>query len=311
MVEKDRGQLLLAGSITIALVFIGLTVLLNSVIYTENVSGGSAVEVTGDINEFNKEARRNSRGLTIRINHATSYSSSSEIGASLDDNFSVYSDRLSESFADTGSVYVNVSFDGIRQTGRRVVQTDDAGFQLDGNPDWEAFDSDMKTGWFVLNLNASTVSRSTPLILKVDGSSGSTLTIKIKQIAGSKLQVNSSIGGSHTSSVTCHPSGGRVLLDIIDGTAHTGDCSFNATSFIEPPYQDIRIRNGDAATGKLSFVVNGSASDLSSDIESCSSGSPTSPCHMPAAWEIEVTTRYSSTEVAYENTQHITVYESA
>lgn len=307
MVNTDRGQLLLVGSIIIALVFVGLTVLLNSVIYTENVSGGSAVEVTGDITEFNKEARRSARGLTIRVNHARTYTSTAAIDSNLAQNFSIYSDRLAESYADTGSVYVNISHERVTDPGTRVVQRAD-----DTMPSASpVFAAPQQLGWFVLNLKVSELQQSPPFTVKLHDTSGSTLTVEIEKTPGNKVQVNSSIDGAHKSSVMCQPAGGRVLLDLIDGTAHTGDCSFNATGFLQSPYDDIEFQNGGSAKGKLSVVVNGSDSDLTFPSSDCGAAPATDPCHTTVAWKIEITSRYSSTAVSYDNTQNVTVYDSA
>ena len=305
MVADDRGQLLLAGSIIIALLFIGLAVLLNSVVFTENVAGGSSVEVTGDVNEFNREARRNARSLTIRVNHAGNYSSINEIESNLAANFTNYSRRLGESYADTGSVFVNMSYETTTDEGRRVVQTDDGTFE-NGVGDWNALDgvSDRHLGWFVLNLNASAVSETTESRIRFVNTTGDSYVLTVKRSDTGRLLVNSTMDGSHTSNVSCTPTGGRLVMNVIDGTSSTSSCEVNGSQVLGGPYNELWFENPGAVSGKYEFVVDDTISPI---VPGCSLTS--NPCKMPAAWEIRITTAYHTGTVTYENTQEIVVYE--
>lgn len=305
MVRTERGQLMLVGAILIALIFIGFSVVLNSVVYTETVAGGSSIEVTGDVNEFNKEARRNARILTIRVNHQGNYSNFDTINSNLESNFTEYSRLLSESYADTGSVYVNVSYDGNQTDGNRIVQDVDQNYQKGGSSNWFAFDSDNKDiGWFLLNVDVENTSQSTQSRIKIADTSGSTLTVSVKQSESARLLVNSSVDGSHITNSTCQPENGRVLLDLVEGSSSTSSCSFNATGKLDPPYDSVKFENADAIQGKYSLVVN-QTSGLG--FSECSTGDK--PCKMPAVWEISITSRYQSSSISYQNSQNLTVYE--
>ena len=84
--EGDRAQLVLVGAIAIGIVLIALTTVLNSAVFTENVDGGRSVEVTGDVKEFDREAIRNVRSTTLRINHAKDYKDGSTGEDALEDD---------------------------------------------------------------------------------------------------------------------------------------------------------------------------------------------------------------------------------
>lgn len=302
---RDRAQLLLAGSIAIAIVFIGLTIVLNSVIFTENISGGSSIEVTGDIDEFDHEVRRNTRSLTIRINHAARYNQSSTIKDNLRGNFTNYSRVLAESYADTGSVYVNVTYDSSTTIGYRIVQGADREYTRDdGAADWFPFDDPKEIGWFRLNVDATNVSTDSHFALELTNRSGDTLNVTIKREGADTLYVNSSVSGSHTSNVTCRSNDGRVLLDVLDGESFTGDCAFNATERLDSPYTTLRFKNGDETRGKYSIVLNESGGVPLPDC----APSPQDLCVAPAIWQIQVTTRYDTGAISYENVQTLDVY---
>lgn len=303
MVTNDRGQLMLVGAIIVAITFLGLTTLLNSVVFTENVGGGSSVEVTGDVTEFNREARRNAQALAIRINHDGNYSLTSTIEENLDRNFTQYSDRLAESYADTSSVYVNLSHEKVLVTGKRIVQTEDANFTKGGTEDWDVYTGGTTDiGWFVFNLNASEVSESDKFRLLIDNSS-STQTITFQQDRDGRILVNSTIDGAHTSNVSCTPTGGRVLLDVLDGTSAGADCSFNGTDRLAGPYTRIRFEDSSNGFGKYDVVVNDSANV---GVPPCDTDPE--PCRMEAAWKIQITTRYQTASISFENTQNVSVY---
>lgn len=303
MVIRERGQLLLAGALLVAIIFIGLAVLLNSVVFTENVSGGSSVEVTGDVNEFNKEMRRNTRVLTIRVNHGGNYTSLGEIDASLAANFTNYSRVLAESYADTGATYANVSYGGTVTEGRRITQRDEQTFEKGGSDDWDAFGGSKELGWFVMNVNVSETKENQAARIELTNASGSTYSLTLQQSPGGKLLVNSSLDGSSTSNATCSPTAHRVVIDVIDGTSPTADCTFNGSERLQGPYDSLEFENASAATGEFAIVVNGT-----SNIGVASCASTKNPCKMTAAWAVEITTRYETVELAYANTQTVTVY---
>lgn len=308
MVTTERAQLVLAGSIAVALVLISMTLVLNSVVYTENIAGGSSVEVTGDVNEFDREARRNTAGLTIRTNHGTKYDSQSAVRDDLSSHFANYSRILTESYADTGSVYVNVTYEDTTEFGSRIVQSEDANFSRDdGTPQWTPFDSDNDLGWFVANFEIENVSESTPFVVEFTNSTGSTLRLEFEKSPTNELEVTSILDGNTESDVECTPSRGRVLLNVVDGESYNGDCEFESLGLLDPPYSQLRFDNGESARGKYDFVVDNS-SDIHPFIGSCSSEPANRPCEALAAWTVEVTIQYETNDISYEATREIEVY---
>jgi hypothetical protein len=100
--DPDRGQLVLVGGVLIAVMLVGLVIVFNSALFTENVDKGGSAESARDGTEFASELQRNSRTLTIRVNHDRRYVHGSEadirqdLATSIVDNFSGYNAVLSE-----------------------------------------------------------------------------------------------------------------------------------------------------------------------------------------------------------------------
>lgn len=304
MVVRERAQLILIGSIAIAVVLIGLTIILNSVIFTENVSQSDAIEVSGDVDEFLTETRRTTQDLTLRVNHAEEYTSLSRLNSNLNRNFTNYSRVLGEANADTGSVYVNISYQGEQTVGRRVVQSEDDNFTKNGSDDWAVDGGGSKyVGWFAMNVDVDNVSKSDHFKLRITNTSGNTLGITLRQSTSGDLRVNSTIDGNHVSNATCLTSNSRVFLDIVGGNALTSACSFNSTSYLEQPYSDIEFVNGSNAYGKYSVVVN---DESGLNVADCPDS--TEPCKTPAIWEATVNAIYETGTISYESTQDVNIY---
>lgn len=313
MVTDDRAQLILVGAIAIGIVLIGLTTVLNSAVFTENVAGGSSATVTGGVSEFDRSAVRDVRSLMVRVNHDGVYrdtgTGETELRASAAENVSAYSDVLAETYADTGSVYVNVSFGGATTIGNRVVQRSDANFsEHNGPPTWQPINGPFKLGWFVMNLDAENVSRTTPFYLRLQNSSGVNLNVSIRRTASNQLAVNSSIGGDHTSNVTCAQENGRVLLDVVDGTSYSGDCAFNSTMYLEGPYSSLTVENGESARGKYDLVVNETSPPYPVPND-CGVAPIDRPCKAVAVWSATFTTYYETGSIVHEKTHTVSVYD--
>lgn len=316
MVTDDRAQLVLVGSIAIAVVIIGLTIVLNSAVFTENVAGGSSAEIAGDVTEFDREATRNVRAITIRVSHDTVFKPSgaggpADLQANLSTDVGNYSSILAETYADTGSIYVNVSGAEVTEFGNRIVQNENDEFSANGGGNtWTTVDEPFVLGWFVVNVDVENVSRSNPAYVELTDSKGTELNISMQQTSGGRLALNASVGGGNVSDVTCTPENGRVLLDVLEGEAYTGDdagdCSFNTTEYLEPPYTELRFVDGQNGRGKYDIVMN--RSDLASlnGVPDCPS--LPEPCRSTAAWKVEFTTRYRSSALTYEKTHNVSVY---
>jgi len=316
MVRKDRAQLVLVGAIAIGLVLIAMTTVLNSAVFTENVARGSADEVAGDVQEFDRGAIRDVRSVALRVNHADEYwidgghTGKSNLSTDVRSNVSSYSDLLAESYADTGSVYVNVTPQSVGM-GTRIIQNEDDDFRDDpglgvGNSAWTPVSDPFLMGWFVMNVDVENVSKTNQFSLELTDSASNVLTISLRQTSDGALDVRSDINGGSVSDVTCDPVNGRVLLDVADGTSYTGDCTFNSTEQLSPPYSQLEFADGEHGHGKYDLVVNRSDSS-SFDAQPCVSGKE--PCRSVAVWSVTFTTHYRTQSIGYTRNHTVEVYD--
>lgn len=314
MVSDDRAQLILVGAIAIGIVLIALTTVLNSAVFTENVAGGSDAEVTGDVQEFDRESVRNVRSLLVRVNHRRAYRDTGPgidaLEADAARNVTSYSAVLAETYADTGSVYVNVSYNRTVVVGNRLVQREDANFSDDSGPStWTPLNGPFELGWFVVNLDVENVTQTSQSHVSIKNTSGAELNVSMRRTASNELLVNSTVDGSHTSNVTCDAQNGRVLLDVAEGTSYSGDCTFNSTAYLGGPYANISMVNGEGAHGKYDIVVNETSSPYPV-ANSCDAGaSPERPCKAVAVWSVEFDAHYETGRITYEKTHNVSVYE--
>lgn len=316
MVTRDRAQLVLVGAIAIGLVLIAMTTVLNSAVFTENVARGSADDVAGDVEEFDRGAIRDVRSVALRVNHdyeyqtAPGHSGQANLTGHVKANVSSYSDLLAESYADTGSVYVNVTPHGVGM-GTRIIQNEDDDFRDDpglgvGNSVWAPVSDPFQIGWFVMNVDVKNVSTTNQFTLELTDSASNVLTISLRQTSDGDLDVRSDINGGSVSDVTCDSVNGRVLLDIEDGTSYTGDCTFNSTEQLTPPYTQLEFVDGEHGHGKYDLVAN--RSDTSSfDAQPCVSGRE--PCRSVAVWSVTFTTHYRTQSIGYSRNHTVEVYD--
>lgn len=312
MVRSQRAQLILVGSIAIAIVLIGLTIVLNSAVFTENVAGGSSPTVTDEVTQFDREALRNVRSLVVRINHESVYpgtgAGETAIDTDVRQNVTDYSRLLAQTYADTGSVYVNVSYEGTESIGNRIVQAKDGDFSSNpGGQSWTPVDDPFLLGRFVVNVDVTNTTAGEPFFMNLTDASGSTLNVSMEKTTEGELELNSSIDGGDVSEATCTPKNGRVLLDVVHGTSYTGDCSFNSTGHLEEPYTRLRFENGENVRGKYDLVMNRSDPASLSGVPNCASVND--PCRSVAVWAVNVTTRYDQGAFSFERNHSVTVYD--
>lgn len=316
MVSDDRGQMVLVGAVVIAVMILGLVMVSNSALYTENIDEGGAAESGREGAAFASEAGASVQSLIIRVNHARPYPGKPTLAASVERNVSTYSDALAETHVDSRSTYVNVSVDpGASEWGRRVLQDEDAPFAEPGtgDPDWTATNAPAEVGWLVVNLNVSDLSAGSPLGIRLTNTTGSYYEASFRRDASGRVvvQTNFSDAPAANGTTRCSPTRGRLLVDLMDGEVFGRDCSFNATGHLGPPRKyEVAFDGGDNAEGRYELVVSDNAS-LDPKILPSHAAAATCDareCSMPAMWEANVTAVYDSPRVAYERTWDLEVY---
>lgn len=335
--RSERAQLLLVGSLAIAVVVIGLAVVVNSVLLTENVARSDSVGVADDATSFDAEAVRNVREIVLRANHRSRLHTQDELASRINGSIRNYSHLLAQATIRDEGAWVDIQYnDGASVWGERVVQVEDGRLNSPGpsnETDWRPLvnepggSDDADIGRFVLNMDVGN-SSGNPLTVTVtndtsDPATGDRVRIRIeKETNGSVLVETHRTYAPDPPVTSCTPTRTRLLIELKTGSAFNAECSFagivNATDpsrTLEPPY-GVQIENGDTVIGKFSLVTNRSveyADDLSlTDFEydDCTAPVPPGddPCGAPAVWTANATVTYRSDRIDYRRDHDVSVY---
>jgi hypothetical protein len=300
---SGRGQLILIGALVIALTVIGISVVVNTVLFVENTPtdrGTARIDRAATVDD---DARRAVRSTVLRVNHRGRDRTPGQVSDAARRNVSGLSDLLGQQYLASQSLAVNVSYLGTTEEGVRVVQAADGNLTDAGDDDgdWSPDPGGTRrVGWFVLNLNA-TETGSDRFHANVTGAGGDELGVTLNKTAGGAFNVTSSVGGSAPGTVTCEPRGGRLALDFRRGRQVSGTgCRFDGMDQLGTP-TGVEFENGDTAVGKYAIVMNGTGAG------NC--GSPADrPCESPVVWTANVSVSVTSAEFEYRNRGNVSVY---
>jgi hypothetical protein len=316
--SRERAQLILVGSIAIAFVVIGLVVVINTVLFTENVATSESIERSGSAENFDYQARRDTRSLVLRINHGTVNVTRTDLRTAIQRNVTNFSRILSESYADRSGAWVNVTYNPSKtRWGERIVRERDGTFvSPNGDADWAVVDdtTDAEIGRVIMNMNVSETSEAKQFSVNVSNATGY-VNLSMSSVGPSpnaNLTVNPetslpSRGVIDPSAEECEPSNGRVLLDLKTGNAFTGSCAFNGTAELEPPY-NVTFTDGTAAHGKFGLVLNETNVDYSGGSYAMCKSSGDDICVAPVAWSANVTFQYQTRTINYTRDSNVTIY---
>lgn len=325
--RRNRAQLILVGAVTLALIIVGLTVVLNTILFTDTVTSAVTSQDSGNAGEFDFDARRDVRSIVLRLNHRERNLTRTALASNVRRNLTNYTRLLRESYALGSPVFVNISYNDV-SNGTRFVQAKDSNFKSPtGSSTWKPVDDSEipgkpDTGWLVANLNVSNT-RSDPFTIRIENRS-KYVEVTIQKVNDGGVQevridTERNFGGAtNTTGEQCAAVRGRVLVDVLRGSSYTGNCRFNATQGMEPPFRSVQFRNGGRASGRFSLVVNKSWQNPDEinppykDIDKCESSDDVDdlqdPCHAPVVWQTNVTVAYGGRTVDYQRSHNVSIY---
>ncbi|WP_424019429.1 DUF7261 family protein [Halorientalis pallida] len=336
--RSDRAQLLLVGSLAIAVVVIGLAVVVNSVLLTENVARSESVGVADEATGFDAEAVRNVREIVLRLNHRSRLRTQDQISSRINSSIRNYSQLLAQTTVRDEGAWVNIEFaDGRSTWGQRVVQVTDDGIvspASTNSSDWRPVvndrsdgDDNADIGRFVVNMNV-TRSETNPMVVTVTNeSTGYTTRIRVEKETNDSVLVDTVRNfAPDPPETSCSPTQDRLLVELKTGSAFNAECSFGGivntsdpSRTLEPPY-GVQVEGGASVVGKFSLVMNRSveyADDLSlTDFpyDDCTAPAPPvappgdDPCATPAVWIANATVTYQSDRIDYSRQHNVSIY---
>ncbi|WEL17877.1 Putative pilin/flagellin [Halorhabdus sp. SVX81] len=315
--ENRRGQLLLVGAVVLAVVIVVLSLVVNTVLFTQNTDGQRVSAEVNNVDGFAFEAGKTSRSIMLRVNHAEYNRGVDALTENVTQSIGNYSAALGRSFATSGTVYANVSYRKTLRNGTRLLQTTNRNFTdptNSNNHDWDVIQSGQETdiGWYLLNVDLRNVSADQANIT-VTGDTTEFLEYSMNRSEagnGNNLSVAVSDSTGTLGTANCTATGGRVLVDLVDGEGAFDQCSFTGIEdHLESPYT-VSIENGNRINGTYSIVTEtvwSTPPQWSFTFPDCQTTS-TPACSTPAVWNGSVNLTYRSSAIQYAQQRNITVY---
>lgn len=250
---------MLVGAVVIAVSLLGLAVVLNSTIHTQNTNPGDTLEETREVEQQLQVIRTDISRLTKRLSQRDGHVDARELRTTL----IFYSDRKAEQIVDRRPAYIDVKLDeNASSFDREVLRQNDSTRNIvsrtDGK-DWTlaanaAFDESTP---FEMAIEPQDAGFPTATTFVVEGDDGGMWSLSVTQDPPNAVRVNVIYNNGTTATTTV--SGSATQLNMTGGTIN-GTQSFAFAPGLEAPY-DLQIKNGHRATGTYTIVVD-EASDV-------------------------------------------------
>lgn len=310
---NDRGQLILVTALAIAVLLVGLVLLLNTVIYAENLATRGADIGGQDAVEY-RQTVITGVGGTIDSENSVGYDSSTAVR----ENVSSAVGRLDELLAQKHikrTELVEVSNVSLTDGTVLLQPTDTNGFNSSAASgsmtDWPLASSVESTRGFVMTIDGSDVTgttRSNGFQVIVDDG---TNQWKLYVYDDGGLTIDAK-NGTETPNTVCTPTGPNVTIDVTGGTVDGEPCpGIVFAKGVATPYT-ISFANGDTAGGTYSLTLKGDPtthSNVQANFNGPQSG--LAPRYGYAVYDATVDVRYQTNVIRYTDTVRIAPGESA
>ena len=299
--DEDRAQIILITGLTLAVLFVAVVLLLNTVIYTENLATRGVDAGGAEAIEFREGAVDDLAGIL----HREHRNSTDDVFA----NFNASARRYGRTVADlrardgaVGEVRVDNS---TVVTGYFIAQNEtDSGFRDMTAPDgtttnWTVAGNATRTRNYRLTVDPGSLSSSagTAFTVVADGSTGGTnetWSVALSNPTDDNLTVTVDNGTTVSETFTPRPDGNHTV-DLTGGTVN-GE-RFDALVWAEGVQTgsdrfDLRYENGDAARGTYHLVVD-------ERDDGANPGRPSRPYVIDAIYSVDVEITYRIPELEY------------
>jgi len=262
----DRGQLILVGAVVLAVTFIGLAIVVNSAIFSENLATRGDVPGSGEALDYRYEVEQGVGEIVETVN-ANESKDLSQIENSIESSVENISSQAGFQQARSGRV-LSLSYNG-RERGKRIVQNDSG--PLSENSTKILASSVTKTRNvhlnFTDNISSATITGDFELIVQ-DSSGTSFWNMTVDASGDNSLTVEVNDTGVVTGPETCEFESDTPSIDITGASIDGERCQAlvrNGTG--EPLWfaagisgYEIRFETGDQYNGTYSMIVDDGAS---------------------------------------------------
>ncbi|RQG89838.1 hypothetical protein EA462_07415 [Natrarchaeobius halalkaliphilus] len=290
-----RGQLLLVMGVMIALTLVFLAVLLNSVIYAENL-GTRGSDIGGnDAVQFESAVQDAGEGFVTATNRDADSQDHDPLVSEFDESIADWDD-LSRSHLVRDGHYASLSFDRTPSSpsnGSQIRQSESGSFQ----------NANDESAWAVVenadvrNYSMTIHDVSDDFLLSVSTADGEwNLTVG----DGSETTVTTERDGNVIADCTVHDE--PFEIDFVAGTVDGDYCNGEPVTFagdLEAPYGTIEYANASAVEGTYTLTVN-STDPLSSN--SFNQPGEDEPVAVAGIYAADVSLMYETERIEYEST---------
>jgi len=314
----DRAQLILVTALVLALTLVALTLLLNTVIYTDNLAsrgidteGRDAVtfqdSVSADIGDLIDEENRRAHGSHGSVEE--------NVTSGLEPLETIYTLR----YAEHASI-VEVNASSFKTSNGTLVRQTNSTRSLTNESDesdWTITTDVDDTRGFIMTLENSTLISTSASQAETDGAFYINVTSPGQEWRAyvyeneTNSEVAIAIDNGTGATEICSVDRSLVRVDLTGGTLGAEPCSgLDWTNSIANDY-DISFVNGDNAEGRYDLTVNtsGTGSVNESNLNDGTSVQD-SPYYLPAIYSATVDIRIQNAELRYEATIRIARGES-
>lgn len=309
--SERRGQLVLVAALGLAVTFVALALLLNTVIYAENLATRGSDVGSGEAVAYQQAAEAGAAGAVAHANEHNHPSYDAAVSRVRSDvgrwsgEAGVYA-TLDSSAASVALVNVT--------NGTTIAQDQHGAFaDDDGNADWRLA-ADV-TGVRAFELNASRSSlhaRSGPFpdaatlrgsgVFRLNATNGShTATVAVFHDTSSGDVTVQVVNASGSLAGTCAVDADNATIDLTAGRVGGADCDALDVPGVEGSFE-IAYDNGDRIEGVYGLVVDAERGDVVAalpDDPFASYGSGV-PYAVPAVYDATLTVRVETPELSYE-----------
>jgi len=309
--SDDRGQLLLVGAVVLAIAIVSLVVILNTVLYTQNVTNRAALDSTADAAEIERTVVGEVPALVERANRNATYGSETAAADAVDRTLARYGALVGTAVTNRRPASVGVAVAGDPSVAL-VVAHDNVTRNFtdrDRDPEWTVVDG-ASVQRYRLRIDADSLASTDADAFRMTvGPDGDDWTMRVHRNGSDRVDVDRVDGGGSTCTVS--PDDGTVELDVENGTADVDadrdsvgvDCTFAFAPGVDPPYR-LGYANATNATGTYRLVLDGTSA-TAGDVDT--SAPWESPYRSYAVDALAVTVTYATPELDYRTTTNRTI----
>jgi|GEM_PF-3949703 len=319
--QSERGQLILAGAVSFALILIAIALVFSTTLFTASVGSSGTVETVADGTGTEQSVEHTTEGLLERVNQQNDWllthdrtfldrseSSATELENRFDDNLSAYGRQLAASKAETGPTYVNVS----RQSFNRGVRIKQDSFS---SVPAVAFVNERKLDEFVMIVDVESSTDTAPLEIEISESNGGDSTYVRMEKNGDQLWIDSadSTGDLDMTAPECRidaddavVSGTNTVYVDLSNNFAAGNpydpsdrqaCPEQFSDSLDAPY-DVAVTNTGSLNTAYEYTVNESGFSL-----------PGTASSTDILWSTDVGIVYETSAVLRESETEVSGYD--